>query len=335
MRRERAGRRSPLIRDRPARQRLASIAFSCATLAAALAIQPALGAGAGGPGSDRRIVLQQGTKGDDLLVGTPGNDEIAGGQGNDIIIGDAYAEDAQATGGGDDKLNGGDGDDIIVGDAFSPLGATGSGRDDISGGPGNDELVGDALVGTYLADGSGNSRGTGDDEINGLPGTDLVVGDAAVHGAGTAECGGSDKLNGETNVEGGPDVSGLGSARELVVGDCFSSGGDAVGAANDAPIINGGGGTDVLVGDNYAAGQATGTGSEGNMLGGDGDDEVFGDHHPRAQSESGGGRDETRGGDGSDTLEGGPARDTCSGGDGRDDFDTKGSDACETTTGDP
>jgi Ca2+-binding RTX toxin-like protein len=309
------------------RQRLVSILASGAVLT--------VGAHAASGASEREPLRDQGTKGDDVMVGTPGDDVLAGGAGDDILIGDASSGDGQASGSGNDKLNGGDGSDIIVGDAASPAGAVGSGNDDISGGPGNDELVGDALVGSYAANGFGDARGTGNDEINGLPGTDLVVGDAAVHGAGTAECGGSDKLNGELNQAGGPNVSGLGSGIELIVGDCYSTGGDAIGAANDSPIINGGDGEDVLVGDNYAAGRASGNGSDQNMLGGDGNDQVFGDHHPTAADESGGGKDEPRGGDGNDQLEGGPSKDKCSGGDGRDRFTEKGSDACEVTTGAP
>jgi hypothetical protein len=76
------------------------------------------------------------------------------------------------------------------------------GNDDLSAGPGNDEAAGDALVDSYLpgaAPGAG-AAGSGNDEINGLLGTDLIVGGAAVHGNGTANCGGgSDKLNGEPN----------------------------------------------------------------------------------------------------------------------------------------
>ena len=316
---------------RPRTQRLFSVALSGVILLAA-ALAPS---GAGGQEPTGPELRQQGTKGDDLLVGTPGDDNLAGGQGDDIIIGDAYSETDPTSGGGNDKLNGGDGDDIIVGDAYSPVGAQGSGNDDISGGPGSDELIGDALVGTYLADGSGDAQGSGDDEINGLLDTDLVVGDAAVHGSGTATCsGGSDKLNGETN-NAGIDFVGLGSDIELVVGDCLSTRGNATGAAPDSPIINGGDGDDILVGDNFAGGTASGSGSEENMLGGDGDDVVFGDHHPSASSRSGGGKDEPRGGDGNDQLEGGPAKDKCAGGDGKDKFVTKGTQKCEQTTGDP
>ena len=151
-----------------------------------------------------------------------------------------------------------------------------------------------------------------------------MVGDAAVHGTGDAECGGSDKLNGEPNGGGGPDVSPIKGNDRLLVGDCFSTKGSGLGAADDKPIINGGDDEDVLVGDNYAADRATGGGDEGNMLGGNGNDTVYGDHHPRANDRSGGGKDEARGGDGNDTLVGGPKKDKCSGGGGNDKFDTNG-----------
>lgn len=166
--------------------------------------------------------------------------------------------------------------------------------------------------------------------------TDLVVGDAAVFGPGTASCGGSDKLNGEVNGNSGPDVSGFGNDTELLVGDCYSTGGDALGAAADRPIINGGDGNDVLVGDSYAPnGAATGSANEENMLGGGGNDLIFGDHHTGSASREGGGKDHSRGGKGDDELVGGPKKDLCSGGPGKDKFVTKGPDACEETTGDP
>jgi Ca2+-binding RTX toxin-like protein len=311
----------------------------CASALVVLAVgagQPALGSAGPLPQGLELRVSDQGTKGNDLMIGASGDDTLAGGQGDDVLIGDGYSEDSPAAGGGNDKLNGGDGNDIVVGDAYSPVGAEGSGKDDISGGPGSDLLVGDALVGNHFANGSGDATGSGDDEINGLPDTDLVVGDAAVFGNGTARCsGGSDKLNGELNND-GINFAGLGGSVELVVGDCFSTGGDAIGATSDSPIINGGDGEDVLVGDNFAPnGKATGRGNDLNMLGGDGDDKVYGDHHPSADATLGGGKDEPRGGDGNDTLEGGPKNDKCSGGDGRDDFVTKGTEKCEETTGAP
>jgi Ca2+-binding RTX toxin-like protein len=125
-----------------------------------------------------------------------------------------------------------------------------------------------------------------------------------------------------------------------VVGDCYSSGGDATGAGNDSPIINGGDGEDILVGDNYAgreaSGKGDGEGDDVNMLGGDGNDKLYGDHHPVASSREGGGKDEPRGGDGNDRLEGAaPRRTSASGGDGKDKFVTKGDQKCEETTGDP
>ena len=165
-----------------------------------------------------------------------------------------------------------------------------------------------------------------------------MVGDAAVFGPGLADCSnaGSDKLNGETNSKGGPNVSGFGNNTELLVGDCYSTEGSALGAAGDRPIINGGDGDDVLVGDSYAPkGEVSGNGSEGNMLGGGGNDAIFSDHHPGSAIVSGGGDDHPRGGKGNDKLEGGPADDLCSGGPGKDKFTKKGANACEDTTGDP
>ena len=237
-----------------------------------------------------------------------------------------------------------------MGDALSDVKATGRGDDDIDGGPGNDEAVGDALSGTYKRDRSdppGSARATagglqtqvravgfGKDVINGLLGTDLVVGDAAVHGVGTAMCGGNDRLNGETNARKGPNVSGLGKRIELIIGDCLATGGDALGASKDRKI-NGGGDNDVLVGDNFASGLAQGSGSDPNMLGGTGNDKVFGDHFDKSGSRSGGGKDNARGGAGSDKLEGGPKKDKCSGGPGKDKAVTKGTHKCEKTTSVP
>jgi Ca2+-binding RTX toxin-like protein len=315
--------------DPSTRHRLISILLSLAVIGVG-----AQGASGASLPSEERI-RKHGGKGDDVLIGKGGNDRLSGGAGDDIIIGDDASSNGRASGSGNDKLNGGAGNDIVVGDAYSPVGASGSGNDDISGGPGNDELVGDALVGNYRRNGSGDARGSGNDEINGLPGTDLVVGDAAVHGFGTAECIGNDKLNGEGNRRGGRNVSGLGKAIELIVGDCYSSKGSALGAGSDRPIINGGDGRDVLVGDNYAPGQAKGGGDERNMLGGNGNDLVYGDHHPVSGDRSGGGRDQPRGGDGNDKLFGGPSRDKCSGGSGNDKFAQRGRESCEQTTGAP
>ena len=159
-----------------------------------------------------------------------------------------------------------------------------------------------------------------------------------VYGTGTADCtdAGADKLNGELNSKGGPNISGVGASKELLVGDCMSTKGNAPGAAADRPIINGGDGNDILVGDGYAPnGVVSGKGSDNNMLGGAGNDQIFGDHHPSANQSSGGGNDHTRGGRGNDQLEGGPATDTCSGGPGQDRFTKNGSEACEETTGNP
>jgi Ca2+-binding RTX toxin-like protein len=301
----------------------------------------------GGAGNDR---FQGGPAGE-ILVGDEystsgpaagtGDDDVTGGGGTDIVVGDAYSTAGPAQGSGNDEVHGHDGADVVVGDAYSDFGAVGTGNDRMTGGEGNDVEIGDALVGIYndpVSSPAAGAAGGGDDEINGYPDTDLVIGDAAVFGPGNADCAaaGSDKLNGETNAKDGDDVSGFGKTVELLVGDCYSTGGSALGAAGDRPIINGGDGNDVLVGDSYAPnGAATGTASEPNMLGGGGDDKIFSDHHPGSASTEGGGDDHPRGGKGDDTLEGGPASDLCSGGPGKDKFTKKGTNACEDTTGDP
>lgn len=88
-----------------------------------------------GAGSERHV----GTIGDDVIDGSGGKDKLYGGLGNDVLIGgtgndwlDGGADDDTLIGGsGTDHLFGGDGDDLLMG---------GFGRDYISGGGGIDTL---------------------------------------------------------------------------------------------------------------------------------------------------------------------------------------------------
>ncbi|MDR7126198.1 calcium-binding protein [Pseudotabrizicola sp. 4114] len=84
---------------------------------------------------------QTGTSGADILLGGEGADLIDGLEGNDILSGEA----------GPDSLTGGAGNDILLG---------GAGDDVLSGGTGRDILIG----------------GAGDDLLNGGFGADLLIG---------------------------------------------------------------------------------------------------------------------------------------------------------------
>ena len=116
------------------------------------------------------------------------------------------------------------------------------------------------------------------------------------------------------------DITGEGVGKELVIGDCRSTGGNAIGASTDRKL-NGGDGDDIVVGDNGAAGLAKGNGKKDKLLGGADKDRLFGDHQKvKGGKRKGGGKaDKANGGDGNDRLEGGPKRkDKCIGGKGKD-----------------
>lgn len=272
---------------------------------------------------------------DDLILGQSGNDTIDGGGGADGVEGGAGTDTVHGDGGDDeilggswtaatddarDVLHGDDGDDLILGDngnpanGFSPYvrlhdapapGATAPaalfGGDEISGGLGDDWLFGQ----------------NGDDDLRGDAGVDVLEGSA-----------GADRL------AGGPDD-------DVLTGGSSSSDGvisperTGRGQLDAFDVMSGGGGNDVLAGDNARLDRAAGLRSDGTALrsvllfdlatstskapvgsggadvmdGDDGRDLVFGQ----------GGDDQLSGGADDDYLEGNDGADLLLGGAGEDD----------------
>jgi hypothetical protein len=131
-----------------------------------------------------------------------------------------------------------------------------------------------------------------------------MVGDAFVDGTGTATGADSDHFFGD-------------AGKDLIVGDSYSSRGDAVGFANDAGT--GGKNDDTMVGDNAAGGSGDGGGDD-IWLGNKGNDLLIGDNLALGHGHvHGGGGDDLRGGSGNDRFKAGPGRDECQGSSGHDD----------------
>ena len=77
-------------------------------------------------------LINEGSRGNDILTGGLGSDTISGDNGNDQIFGKS----------GDDLLNGGNGKDLLYGDDGDDLLNGGNGKDLLYGGDGNDVLNG-------------------------------------------------------------------------------------------------------------------------------------------------------------------------------------------------
>ncbi|MEA2496429.1 MAG: hypothetical protein QOJ29_4340, partial [Thermoleophilaceae bacterium] len=164
-----------------------------------------------------------GEDGNDRLIGSNARDTLDGGNGDDAITG----------GGGNDRLTGGPGNDQITGDA---------GRDGLAGGDGNDLLDGGA-------DADSEGGGNGDDVLR--------EGDAA-NGADTlAGNGGSDTV----------DYAGRHDAVSVRVDDVADDGDTSTSEHDNVRTsierVNGGSGSDVLVGRD---------GKPDTLVGGPGDD---------------------------------------------------------------
>ncbi|UWQ61144.1 Hint domain-containing protein [Leisingera caerulea] len=263
--------------------------------------------------------------GDDLLTGGEGDDTILGGGGNDTIDG----------GDGSDSVDGGTGDDVIdtSRDSGVPLpdrgfpGYTGTDpdipfipadpdpaddMDTVLGGAGNDtistgddaDLI-DGGTGMDVIDG-----GIDDDTIDGGAGDDFLAGNE-----------GSDILygrGGDDTIFGGLDPA---FPDGLNITDDGSDGRPAdPDPANGMDTIRGGGGNDLIYGqddDDYITGgsgdDTIDAGIDDDVVrGGAGNDLITGGH----------GADTLSGGGGRDTFLGGTAGDVVNGGSGGDDFDT-------------
>jgi Ca2+-binding RTX toxin-like protein len=237
-------------------------------------------------GAARTVVLRYrdeascdtGKCGGDVLHGDADNDQVFGQGGDDAIeggTGDDYLEGNQAT----DDVKGQDGEDDILGGSSDVASGTGSERqgrpdagDVLSGGSGADLLTGDNAIVTRIApfapltdrDGMterrnltlldlGSSTGGtfGNDTLTGDAGVDVLFGQS---GADVLKGNGGDDY-----AEGGQDadlVEGNGGADDLVGGSHVELGIDgtdaetATGQPDAADQLFGGGGSDLLLGDN-------------------------------------------------------------------------------------
>lgn len=197
--------------------------------------------------SNIKLMVLQGTSGNDTLIGYASADAISGGAGNDSILG-ADGSDTLDGGSGDDVLDGGVGGDLLSGGSGKDTLYGGSGNDNLEGGDGDDLLYGGA--GYDLLDGS-----TGVDTLIGGAGDDhyrVDAGDSVIEalneGIDTVEARVSWTLGDhlENLVLAGPAVEGIGNALN---NDILGSEGNNLlrGEAGD-DRLNGGQGNDTLIG---------------------------------------------------------------------------------------
>ncbi|MBT0962389.1 calcium-binding protein [Denitromonas iodatirespirans] len=126
-----------------------------------------------------KLLVSQGTLGDDQMYGSVGDDVLDGLDGNDSLYGKA-GNDTLIGGAGNDSLQGEDGDDILDGGAGNDYLTGGNGSDSLDGGAGADHLTGgngnDNLIGG--ADNDYLYGGNDDDVLTGGAGNDYLSGDA-------------------------------------------------------------------------------------------------------------------------------------------------------------
>jgi len=272
------------------------------------------------------VVDAEGSALDLVVLGGEGDDSITAGSGDDLVLGDlargcygapcasagvvlGNAGDgdrtdgslaplhellgAELSSGGVDVLHGGPGSDVVHG---------GAGDDELHGDAGDDVLLGDH--GTYLVDRPEPRHRSQDPTVRNGAGDDVVHGGA-----------GDDHLMGQW----GRDTLAGDTGDDLLVG-----GHDATDGLDDADVVDGGSGRDVIAGDNAVLTRtsivlldvATTTSSPDATAFGDDvlsgaadDDRIFGQ----------GGADRIDGGAGDDAIEGNVGADTVFGGPGHDD----------------
>nr|WP_244958818.1 calcium-binding protein [Neisseria shayeganii] len=114
-----------------------------------------------------KVLVQQGSEGNDGLYAYAGGSTLNGLAGDDWLIGSADA----------DTLDGGDGDDRLYGNGGNDVLTGGSGHDYLYGGDGDDRLDGGEGY-NYLYAGDGDDTlvsGTGNDSLTGDSGSDTYV----------------------------------------------------------------------------------------------------------------------------------------------------------------
>ncbi|MBI5275653.1 MAG: hypothetical protein HY854_04270 [Burkholderiales bacterium] len=307
----------------------------------------------GGDGAD----WVHGEAGADSLFGGAGNDSIEGGDdadtlrggddedhlwglaGADSLFGD-IASDTLMGGDGNDTLSGGDGNDDLAGDA---------GNDLLQGGSGNDRVtyfLDQGPVNVNLAQGQGIDAKGGIDTLSSIENAqgsehgDTLAGDAFANelsglgGNDTLDAGGGndfvhDGAGNDSILAGvGDDVIDAGAGDDWIDG---GSGNDrafyfyvasAVVIDLVAGLATGGGGTDTLVGIEFAQGSnfddhITGSAASTALSGFAGNDTLLGGSGGE-YLRGGDGDDSLSGGNGADTLEGAAGNDTLDGGAGND-----------------
>ncbi|MEV4639380.1 calcium-binding protein [Actinoplanes sp. NPDC049548] len=255
----------------------------------------------GGAGNDKLVggPKADALHGEDPCDGATGNDKIYGKGGDDLI----YAGD------GSDYVSAGDGDDRVLGDSDCLTAPHRPGNDVIHGGNGVDDIFGD----------NGNDKlygGDGNDFLTGWGGADRIEGGA-----------GNDQLRGDPDDRKvSADVLLGGTGRDQVSyqrykkpvtislngvsrDDGVAGEHDTVGA--DVELLEGGSGSDRLVG-NAAANVIDGFGGNDTILGGGGNDDLRGNNgNDKLYGEKG--DDVLSAYDGVGFLDGGDNNDVCSG----------------------
>ncbi|HEY3556555.1 MAG TPA: calcium-binding protein [Kribbella sp.] len=225
-----------------------------------------------------------------------GSDRVVGGSGTDTISGEG-AGDVLEGGTGDDLLCGHGGADVISGQDGTDTTFGGSGADQVYGDYGDDHLYGNA--GADVLHG-----GPGDDVAEGNTDDDQLYGDAGDdHLEGNA---GADRMYG---MSGQDDIAG-GTTPDAVAGAPTSSSDDI-----GDPVLSGGDGADVILGDN---GSIVRTGTTSTADG----------HAERVvgllDADTIGGADHLYGDDGNDALYAGLGADAAEGGFGDDHIEGNG-----------
>lgn len=291
----------------------------------------------GGFGND----TVNGQTGTDFVFGGPGDDELSGGDGDDHLESEE-GDDLFLGGNGNDRIFGGDDDDTLVG---------GSGNDELHGEAGNDELDGgpgdDSLFGH---DGNDTLRGgDGEDQLEGGTGQNVIEDEEDLTEACRDRTPGL-RLEDSTLVLIGDDgadhievrqrgrwllearlnrrrrILRTKAVTQIVV--CGMAGRDHIAVATGIVLptvlhagagsdtVYGGGGADVIVGDN-GRDRLFGRGGDDHILAGSGNDRAWGGSGVDTL-DGGAGKDVLLGGRGADYLDGGTGSDRLLGGDGAD-----------------
>ncbi|MDO4693620.1 MAG: calcium-binding protein [Eikenella sp.] len=257
------------------------------------------------------VDILDGGGGNDTLYGRSGNDVLSGGSGNDNL----YGED------GNDRLEGGDGNDYLQG---------ASGNDTLIGGTGDDSLHGGSGNDTYMF-----AKGFGQDYIynhdtsagrkDTIQFTDAVQNDFRIVRNGNDLVIAAKESTDRVTVSNyfAKDGNGGYQVDEIIFADGKkldveavkalvqqgSEGNDNLYAYAGGSTLNGGGGNDTLYGRSGNDVLSGGSGND-NLYGEDGNDRL----------EGGDGNDYLQGASGNDTLIGGTGDDSLHGGSGNDTY---------------